>query len=320
MMNISQFRENITAWITSATGKNILIYLIFVVVSSLFWLLMSLNDEVQKEMAIPLKIEGLPENVTLLRNSPIVLDVTVQSKGSSLIKYDFGKEANILFTYSEIKETGNRLKITNQQLQSALHSIFGQGQLVTFKPDSIIVPFTTLPPHKVPVEIDYKNISTQPQFVISNIIVSPDSVNLFSQENLSDKVSYISTEKISIKNLSDTTALQAKIITPSGIISEIETVDVKICVVPLITGHKNVAICPINLPNGRKLVLFPSSVDVSYLIPLDYYKTDKVQLDICADYENRNILTSKIPLSIVSNSSVIKNITLSADSVEYLIE
>ena len=97
MMNISQFRDSITAWISSATGKNILIYLIFVVVSTLFWLLMSLNDEVQKELAIPLKIEGLPENVTLLRNSPIVLDVTVQSKGSSLIKYDFGKEANILY-------------------------------------------------------------------------------------------------------------------------------------------------------------------------------------------------------------------------------
>ena len=101
---------------------------------------------------------------------------------------------------------------------------------------------------------------------------------------------------------------------------EIETVDVKICVVPLITGRKNVTISTINIPVGRKLVLFPSSVDVSYLIPLDYYKSDKVQLDICADYENRNSITSKIPLSIVSNSSVIKNITLSADSVEYLIE
>lgn len=319
-MNISQLRDKISAWISSATGKSILIYLIFVVVSTLFWFLMSLNDEVQKDLSIPIRIEGLPENVTLLRNTPIVLEATLQSKGSSLIKYNFGNEANLSFRFNEIKDTNKRLKISKQLLQSALHTVLGQGQLVSFKPDSIIVPFTTLPPHKVPVLIDYKNITTQPQYVISNIIVSPDSVNLYSQENISEKVNTVTVEKLSIKNVSDTTVLQAKIVTPSGIMAEIDTVDVKICVVPLITNNKTVPIFAKNVPAGRHLVLFPSSINVSYLIPMDYYKTDRVQIEINADYENRNSKTSKIPLSIISNSSVIKNVTISADSVEYLIE
>lgn len=319
-MEYKLVKQTVKEWIHTANWHNIVIYLIFVVVSTLFWFMMKLNEEIQRDYTVPVQIENLPEGMTMLRTEALEFNVTVKDKGSSLIKYELGKDAILKLDYNDILHKGNLIHLSQQQMLLAFRNLFGQDKILSFKPDSLLIPFTTLSPKKVAVNIDYNSIVTKPQYVISNIILSPDSVELYSSTEIDDNLKSVNVQSLNLSNISDTTIVSAKVIVPAGVISKPENVKIKMCIVPLITAKKPVNVDVINVPEGRNVVTFPSNVEVSYLVPMDYFKSDNIYIKIRADYANRNSLTSKLPVIITEYSNILRNLTLSADSVEFLIE
>ena len=319
-MNYRQIKSNITQWIASTNGHNIFTYLLFVIVATLFWFLTKLNEEVQKDISLPVTIENIPDGVTLLRSEPVVFNITLKDKGSSLIKYFFDEKTELKLNYLDINSGDNKLKISQQDALSAVRSIFGQAQIVSLKPDSVYIPYTSLPPKKVTVTANCTNIITEPRFVVSKIIVSPDSVNIYSTTNIPQEINSLITKPINLSNICDTTTVTVDLISPKGVMAKPNKVNVTICVVPLVKDSKQISVKPINIPEGRNLVTFPSNVDVSYLVPMDYFKSENIKISLVADFDQRNSTTSKIPLRIDVNSTILKNVTMSTDSVEYIIE
>lgn len=319
-MNYKELEDSFFKWISSTTGHNIFTYLIFVIISALFWCLTTLNEEVQKDISVPVVIENVPDNVTLMRNEPIKFNLTIKDKGSSLIKYSLGKNATLKINFLDVKLNENTLKISQQQALSSFRDLLGQAQIISFKPDTILVPFTTLPPKRVPININNESIMTDPGYVISDIRISPDSVELFSSKPISSELMSIRTNPIVLNNISDTATIAVNLATPKGIFAKPDKVNVTICVVPLIKGNKNIAVTPVNMPENRKIVTFPSTVNVTYLVPMDYYKSDDISINVVADFSKHNPATSKIPLTIESHSNLLQNVAITTDSVEYIIE
>ena len=64
---------------------NVALYLVFVVIASLFWLVMWLNDSIQETFDVRLRIYNVPDSVTFIDNPPAGLHVTVRDKGTSLL-------------------------------------------------------------------------------------------------------------------------------------------------------------------------------------------------------------------------------------------
>ena len=71
----------------SPKTKSILLYLFFVLISAVFWGFVTFNQNVQQDMAIPLEITNIPENVTMISTPPTTITITVKDKGSSFLKY-----------------------------------------------------------------------------------------------------------------------------------------------------------------------------------------------------------------------------------------
>lgn len=319
-MNYKEIEDSFLKWISSTTGHNIFTYLIFVIISALFWCLTTLNEEVQKDISVPVVIENVPENVTLMRNEPIKFNLTIKDKGSSLIKYSLGKNTTLKINFLDVKINDNTIKISQQQALSSFRELLGQAQIISFKPDTILVPFTTLPPKRVSVNINNESIITGPGYVISDIRMSPDSVDLYSSKPIPSELKAIKTTPIVLNNISDTTKVAVNLNTPKGIFSKPNSVSVTICVVPLVKGNKNVTITTVNTPENKKIVTFPSNVNVTYLVPMDYYKSDDISVTVVADFLRHNSVTSKIPLTIESHSNLLQNVSIVTDSVEYIIE
>lgn len=319
-MNYKELEDSFFRWVSSTTGHNIFTYLIFVIISALFWCLTTLNEEVQKDISVPVVIENVPDNVTLMRNEPIKFNLTIKDKGSSLIKYALGKKATLKINFFDVKLNENTLKISQQQALSSFRDLLGQAQIISFKPDTILVPFTILLPKRVPININNESIMTGPGYVISDIRIKPDSVDLFSSKPISSELTSIHTNPIVLNNISDTVTIAVNLATPKGIFAKPDKVNVTICVVPLIKGNKNIAVTPVNMPENRKIVTFPSTVNVTYLVPMDYYKSDDIAINVVADFSKHNSATSKIPLTIESHSNLLQNVTITTDSVEYIIE
>lgn len=76
--------------IHSTTGKNALVFLVFLCVSAVFWTLLALNDEIQREFDIPVELTEVPDGVTLISSPPQSINVSVKDKGGALVRYQWG--------------------------------------------------------------------------------------------------------------------------------------------------------------------------------------------------------------------------------------
>ena len=80
-----------------------------------------------------------------------------------------------------------------------------------------------------------------------------------------------------------------------------------------------VVISNINTPSGYNLITFPSTSEIDYLVPMSKYSEKDTIVKVIADFkQSRN--TDKLPLNIVNAPSYWQNISITPDSVEFIIE
>ena len=71
-------------------NREFLIFVFFLFLSSMFWLVLTLNQNYDKEIHIPIKIVNVPQNVVITQNITHTLDITVRDKGFALLGYTYG--------------------------------------------------------------------------------------------------------------------------------------------------------------------------------------------------------------------------------------
>ncbi len=306
----------------TARGKNIVTFMIFLLISSAFWVLMALNDELQRDFTLPVKIDNIPSDVTILTDDPLYIDLTLKDKGTSLIRHKWGSAPELKFNFNEINTPGYYLSITPQRLSNAVRSTFGQAAtVISMKPDSITIPFTRRPGKLVHIKIETGEIVTAPQYIVSGKLTAvSDTVRLYSIGKIQKSLNYVTTAPVSASGLTDTTTVEVKIIAPEGMRVIPSTVKVNIPVEPLIMKNVKVQVEPINVPAGKTVVTFPSQINVKYLIPMSRFNNDQATMTAVADFRHRSSGSSKIPVMIKDAPTGYNNIELETDSVEYLIE
>ena len=82
----------------------------------------------------------------------------------------------------------------------------------------------------------------------------------------------------------------------------------------------NVPVKVKNTPRNENVITFPSEVEASFLVPFSMYRKH-VSMEAVADYNDIKITgNNKIAVVIEDCPTLCNNISLSQDSVEYIIE
>ena len=88
---------------------------------------------------------------------------------------------------------------------------------------------------------------------------------------------------------------------------------------PLIKKEQDVPISVRNQPYGINVLLFPPSINVSYLLPQSKYK-EPINLTVVVDYNDIDLSTNKVNVKLGEVSGAYSGVQLSVDSVNYVIE
>lgn len=321
-LKVRNIYYNLKEGLRTSKGRNILTFFIFLAISTVFWFLLALNDDIQKDYHIPVVLDGFPEDLTLLSGYDPSLNVTVKDKGSSLIRYEWGNTPTIKLRYDDFKNTSDSILIfSGSQLNSALRGVFGTAaSIVSIKPDSLKFAYTTNPAIKVAVSIDC-DIHTQPQYAYGgHPLASVDSILLFSNSPDRYKIHSISTKPIILGDLADTTEVTAILDVPGGMRAVPSTISVKFPVEPLVAKKQSVPVEVINVPMGQKIVTFPSITEVSYLIPKSMYNMGNAHIRATVDYNDIHTNETSLYISLSKLPAYFRNPSLSPDHVEYVIE
>ena len=320
---LKQCADKIRALLQSSRGKDFLLFTLFICVSYIFWVIMTLNEDTQRDLNVPLEITDTPEGITFISDVPGTITVSVRDKGTSLINYVWGSVPTLKIRYNEFTHNTytDRVVCSQQELNMRVRSIFGPtAQIQSLRPDSLSFVVTDQPgrPARVVPCID---VQASIQSVISGpITVKPDSVMIYSAKHLPISMQTISTVEISRTNLTDTLTMEVRIKPISGGRAVPDRVTVTIPVEPLISKQRTVPITLKGAPTDYSVLLFPSTVSVTYLVPMSMYNSEVGVFTVTADYNHRSTSTAKVPLSLGSTPEFCHNPTLSTDSVDFLIE
>lgn len=308
----------------SAKGRDLLIFLLFLCVASIFWFISSLNNEIEENIEIPIEIIEIPDSVTILDKIPTNINITLKEKGTSIIRYILGSNPPIkinFLNYAQGETYSERFLLRHNDIELLLKKYFGNGvQITSIQPDSIKVSYTSSLREKLKLQIN-ADVSPHFQYIINGEISADiDSVDVYKISDIDTNIFVVNTELIKRVDLKDTTIVTAQIKPITGFKIIPDNVTITIPVEPLIAKKQTVIITTTNVPDSIDLILFPPIAEITYLLPMSKYNISN-EITITADYNSIQMNNGlKIPLSTANIPIDYKNIDLLTDSVEYIIE
>lgn len=300
-------------------GGDLLVFLVCIGIATVFWLFLSLYEEIERDYDIPVEIENMPDSIVIVESVPTTVNVVAQGKGVQFLKFIWHDLRPLKINFPEYASSGV-LSVSRQKFEGLLRDYFGQGvKIVSLRPESIKAAFTSNVGRKVKLELDC-DIQPSLQCVISGpITASVDSVMIYSANDLPRSLTSVTTYPLVRSGLKDTTVFTVKIKPIDGIRIIPDQVKVKVPVEPLIAKRRTLTIDVINQPEDVKFITFPSAAEVNYLLPMSSYNAE-APIKLFVDYNTINRVTQKVKVQASDLPGLYRNFTFSPDSVEYIIE
>ena len=306
----------------SPRTRSILLYLFFVIISAVFWSFLTFNGDVQLELEVPVEISK-PANVHLLSKVPDSLTVTVRDRGYRFFSYLFHKTPKLTLRLTDYSDGNSSFKIDQSHLKKAIAQLLNKhATIVSVLPESINIQFTDLPGKKVPVRTDIHVEPREDYTQYGALIQSQDSVLVFSDAKTLSEINEVYTYHVEEADLTDTLRRKVSIAPINGAVVEPRAIDIMVPIEKLKPQSRSVNIVVRNAPQGVKMLLFPSDVEVKYLAPASRIGEEEAGITAVVDYNSVNFgsLNNKVKVIIGEAPAAYQDVKFSHDSVEFIIE
>lgn len=320
MRSVRNILKAVRNFLFSGLNKEFLIFLFFLALSGAFWLLMTLNETMEREFKIPMRLTGVPGNAVITGELPDTVRVTVRDKGFTLVTYDFRPLVFRFSNYADEDEGKGVIPLTDVQKQ-VLSQMYGSSKLLQVKPGKFDFYFTYGTSKKVPVVFRGK-ITTNKSYYLAHTEFYPSMVTVYANKQQLDKLQTVEIEPFNYRNLQDTIRQAVRIKKIRGV--KIVPPTVRLSVYPDVLTEEaiEVPITAINMPPGMVLRTFPSKVTVRFTIGASLFRTIKPNLfKVVVDYEELAANPSdKCTLQLRSVPRSVSKASLEIDRVDYLLE
>ena len=301
--------------------RNVLVFLVFVMISTVFWFIMSLNDSVTETFKVSLRIQNVPDSVTFITDPPADFHVTVRDKGTTILRSGVVKSPVLSLDFPDYSKDGV-FRFTRTDLNAALKASFGGAvQITSTSLDSLRLYYTTDPGRNVPIVVR-ADLGAASGFIVSGPArATQKSVKVYAY-NASDldTVTRVYTELFTKRNLSQTTYFNVRIHPIPNVKIVPNTVRVEVPVEALVKKEGYVTVGVDNEPPGESLLLFPNKVPVEYYVPMSLFNSEVVPVSVSVDYlETRATGGNRLSVRIRGVGDNVVNPRLQTDSVEYTI-
>ena len=322
-METHRISQYIRRFLFNSMSKQILIFLFFLILSGIFWLILTLNESYEQEIKVVYTIRGIPKNVVLTSNEIDTFRVTVRDKGWMIFQYLYKEKRSVIINYksfdrgngSGIVSTSEVRRLLSQQLESST-------LISSVKPDRLEFFYNNGERKRVPVRWA-GHVNPEQLYFISHVQYMPDSVDVYTSREKLDSIKVVYTEPLNYTGSRDTLLIDCK---------RSHQKDVKVVPEHIRIGFytdvlteesmEGVPIKAINMPEGKVLRTFPPKVKIHFITGVSQFRTLRPEdFTVIADYneiiknpsDKCNIYLKTVPHGI-------SRATLATKQVDYLIE
>jgi YbbR domain-containing protein len=308
----------------SKTNREFLIFFMFLAVSGIFWLMMTLNETYEQDVKFTVRYVNVPQYAVLTSNQTDSVRVSISDKGFSLLAFVYSKDLHTIdvdFTkYDTGEGTGvisgaDLLRLVEQKLPAS-------AKATAIKTDKLEFYYNNGEKKKIPVRWRGR-LTTDSRYFISKTIIHPDSVTIFASREKLDSIQHIYTEELNYTDIRDTLIVKSELQHLKGVKAVPGTVKISIFT-DVLTEETidSIPITGINMPKGKILRTFPSRVSVKIVTGMRNYKViTPGDILVVADYEQfKDNKSEKCAIQIKKLPEGVSRATLSIHHVDYLIE
>lgn len=302
----------------SAAFRNVLVFMVFMIVAALFWFIMALNDSVTQTFNVRVNLENVPDSVTFINDPPVSIHVTMRDKGTNLMRSGVVKNPVIDVNFRDYSNNGI-FRMSRTDVTATLKSSFGNGiQILSTSVDSVRCYYTESPGKRVPVVIRADVTPSSGNIIVGNPVAMQRGVRIYSYGHETDSVNQVYTELLTKRDLDKTSIFEIPLKKIPGVRIKPDFIGVQINVEPLVHKEGYVVIEARGVPSGESLLLFPNRVPVSYYVPMSMFNDTDVPITVYVEYTSTTSTRgNKLPLSLGAVPENIINPVVMADSVEY---
>jgi len=323
-MQWRQKYKEIKDFLLGLWSKEFLVFLFFVVISMSFWFMSTLNDTYETDVAVELKLDGVPTNVVITEELPDSFKLTLRDKGFNLLRYFvYDKLQPLHLSFSHYSGKKGHGIITAADLQKLMRQRVSETtKIVNVKADHFDFYYTYGEHRKLPIIINGQ-IKAKPDYYIMRTTITPDSVDVYASEESFDTVKAIYTEPIMLDGLTESMSKKVGLLHVYGAkFNKFDVANLSVIVDRLTEVTVSVPIKAVNVPNDVQIKTFPARVDVRVSVAVSNTGVVKPEsFNVVVDYaELPQGNQSRFPLKLVSQPKGIIKAYLKVSEVDYVIE
>lgn len=304
--------------------RRFFVFLFFVLLATLFWLLIRLSDDFTVQDSFEIVFVDLPADKWMPAPRSQKLKLSVTSTGFNILENSVlrNKNKKVLLSLRQVtyrKQNQNTYFISAQNLREELaDKLDVDASDILFNEDEIYFTLEDLKSKTVPVVLQ-QQLSFRPEYELyGQVKITPLAVKVFGPEEVLDTLKQIYTEPL-IRNdvfegISDSISLR---LSPWQLTSNIDTVHIDIEVERFTEASVTIPIIP---PNRPALRLFPDQARVFYLVAMrDFQNIDAKSFVISVDTSGLHARSQFLNITVVKKPAQVHVSRISPEEVEYLI-
>ncbi len=308
-------------------GRDLPVFFVFLIISTGFWVLKSMNEEYETNLEISVDYINLPKEYVFSASPISSLQVTVKATGNALVRYRSTGQALALDMEDMIRtarrSNDGRLYVLTDGVGRKIQRQIGSDAFISAVfPDTIYFSLSGLARKKVPVIADVEVQMASQLIQASDQILIPSEVEIYGPNYILDSIHSVQTEKKSFKNITDTLH---SVLTLKNIENvEFSTKSVEITI-PLETFTEKVLSIPVissGFPDSLRFRSFPGVVSVSFFVGLSRFNqivNSAITVEI--PYASvRGISNGSVIPNVVVNDKWVRNVRVNPERIDYIIE
>lgn len=305
-------------------NKKLRIFLLFLMLSILFWMLIKLSKNYIADVEFNLSYTDIPQN-KLLQNEPLTkIKLSVKTVGFKLLGYSL-KKRDLNYSLSEIthKKDSEYYSLTKSNINYLQTQLSAETVVLNINPDTLYFDFGVKKSKKIKV-VPNITLEFKPGFNITkDFILDPEFVTISGPTKLIDSIDLIHTEEIIWQDVSESFENKVKLVLPkNGLTLSENKVTVKGTVEKITQGSFSLSFKVINLPSKYIISTYPKEVKVIYQVALnDYNKISENSFKIQCDFKHteENNLEYLIPV-VVEKPEILFDLKIVPNKIEFLIK
>lgn len=322
----SAFLRKVNIFIGRTSRKEVLTFLLFVLVSGFFWIVLTSREETASEFQVDLIIESQPQGMVFTTHIPTSLKVTITDTNARLLNYSVNNRLTSLsVNFDRYADAIGNFRISAAELQSLLREqLFSSTQITAVSPSLIDARFAVTEGRKFPVVVTGTYIP-EDNYRLRPLIIEPDSVIINAPNAVLDTLTFVRTIESSHYGLRDTLTETLSLDLPIGVKATPASVKVTAPVAQYVEKvFDNLVVNTTHLPNGKRLLIFPYSVRLTCLVDFHHFRQlTEDDFEISVSYDS--IATSDgrhLPILIKykDDPTQVTNIQTYPQKVEYILE